>query len=147
MVAEAGLVPWAESGISTFVRLPPWAACQARISSSPVSSPWAPAAGWRVAAAVPVMAQRARSRAAGSTVAPSGHRLLEGGGEGVDVGPRAGLRHRDQEGVAQLGIVGGEVETAEEAGFGQPLEDEGGGLAGPHGELVEGGGAHRRLHA
>ena len=42
--AEAGLVPCAESGISTFVRRSPRAASALRIISMPASSPCAPAA-------------------------------------------------------------------------------------------------------
>jgi hypothetical protein len=62
MVADAGFVPCPESGMSTFVGVRPWAACQARIMRRPVSSPWAPAAGCNVAAVIPVMRHRASSR-------------------------------------------------------------------------------------
>ena len=70
MVTDAGFVPWAESGISTLVGRRPFDSCQARISSSPVNSPWAPAAGWSVAAAVPVTSHRIRSRSASSASHP-----------------------------------------------------------------------------
>ena len=59
MWAEAGLVPWAESGTSSTRR-----ACsprlwnQARNSFSPANSPCAPAKGCSVPAFIPVMAHR-----------------------------------------------------------------------------------------
>ncbi len=56
---RGGLVPCAESGISTLVGDRPVCWCQARIISRPVSSPAAPAGGCRVAAAIPVMRHRA----------------------------------------------------------------------------------------
>ena len=70
MAADAGLVPWAESGISTLVGWRPRESCQARISSRPVSSPAAPAAGCSVAAKVPVTSHRIRSRSARSASHP-----------------------------------------------------------------------------
>ena len=53
----AGLVPCAESGTMTRWRFSPSPRerCQARMSRIPVSSPCAPAAGWVVTAANPVM--------------------------------------------------------------------------------------------
>ena len=56
--AVAGLVPWAVSGIRTFERLLLRASCQARITSIPASSPWAPAAGCRVTRAKPETSAR-----------------------------------------------------------------------------------------
>ena len=47
---------------------PGW--CQARIRSSPVSSPAAPAAGWRVAAAIPVIAHSVSSSPTSSSSQP-----------------------------------------------------------------------------
>ena len=57
-VTLAGLVPCAESGISTTDRGSPAAAWKARIISRPVISPWAPAAGWNVTLAMPVSSVR-----------------------------------------------------------------------------------------
>ncbi len=65
MTAEAGLVPCAETGIrQTFLRPSPRDACQARITSNPVNSPWEPALGCSDTAARPVIpvSQRSRSR-------------------------------------------------------------------------------------
>ena len=67
---EAGLVPWAASGMTTRRRGSLRASWWARMISSPVSSPWAPAAGWKVAAASPVSWHRACSRRASSSSAP-----------------------------------------------------------------------------
>ena len=53
--------------------------CQARIKSSPVSSPAAPAAGCRVAAAIPVISQRISSS---STMSPSQPWASEAGAAG-----------------------------------------------------------------
>ena len=50
----AGLVPWAESGTSTFVRVSPRAFSAALMAIMPHSSPWAPAFGDRATAAMPV---------------------------------------------------------------------------------------------
>jgi len=50
-------VPCAESGMITFRRVSPFRAWWARMISRPVSSPHAPAGGWSVARAVPVIAQ------------------------------------------------------------------------------------------
>ena len=56
MVAVAGLVPCAESGTMTFVRaVSPRDSWYALISSMPVNSPWAPAAGCTVTASMPVI--------------------------------------------------------------------------------------------
>ena len=56
MAAEAGLVPWAESGTIILVRARSFRdRWYARISISPVYSPWAPAAGWKVMASMPVI--------------------------------------------------------------------------------------------
>ena len=53
--AEAGLVPWAVSGMRILCRwLPRWR-WQAWKMSMPVSSPWAPAAGCRLTASRPVI--------------------------------------------------------------------------------------------
>ena len=67
---DAGLVPWAASGMTTRRRGSLRASWWARMISSPVSSPWAPAAGWKVAAASPVSSHRACSRRASSSSAP-----------------------------------------------------------------------------
>ena len=56
MVAVAGLVPWDESGTRTSSRSrSPRERWYARIMRIPVSSPWAPAAGWRVTASMPLI--------------------------------------------------------------------------------------------
>ena len=59
MAAVAGLVPWALSGTMIFVRfLSPRASWYCLMSSTPVNSPCAPAAGWKVMAFMPVISQR-----------------------------------------------------------------------------------------
>ena len=45
----------------TLCRSDPFDSCHALMSSSPVSSPAAPAAGWRVAACMPVISQSTSS--------------------------------------------------------------------------------------
>ena len=56
MAVDAGFVPWAESGTSTFFRgLPSRSRWNARIIRTPVSSPCAPAAGWSEAASIPTI--------------------------------------------------------------------------------------------
>ena len=61
MAAVAGLVPWAESGTMIFLRLlSPRASWYCLMSSTPVNSPWAPAAGWKVMSSMPVISQRYR---------------------------------------------------------------------------------------
>ena len=52
--AVAGLVPWADSGASTFVRGSPRAAKAALIVAMPQNSPWAPAACDMATAGIPV---------------------------------------------------------------------------------------------
>ena len=69
-VTEAGLVPWAESGMTTLCRVSPLAPCQARMSRRPVSSPAAPAAGCKVAAAIPVISHSAASSSTRSSSQP-----------------------------------------------------------------------------
>ncbi len=64
------MVPCAESGIAIFVRGFPDLAWCARMISSPVSSPQAPAGGCSVARAIPVISQSARSRRHSSSSAP-----------------------------------------------------------------------------
>ena len=55
----AGLVPWAESGTMILVRrLSPRASWYCLMSRTPVNSPWAPAAGWKVISAIPVISHR-----------------------------------------------------------------------------------------
>ncbi len=60
IVTLAGFVPCAVSGITIFRRCSssPRSAKYARISSRPVSSPWLPAAGWRLTASSPVTSRR-----------------------------------------------------------------------------------------
>ena len=59
MAAVAGLVPWAESGTMIFVRfLSPRASWYCLMSSTPVNSPWAPAAGWKVMSSIPDTSHR-----------------------------------------------------------------------------------------
>jgi len=70
MAALAGFVPWAESGTITSVRGCPLRAWYALAISMPVNSPWAPAAGCRVTASMPEMAQRAFSSSRISRNAP-----------------------------------------------------------------------------
>ena len=53
--AEAGLVPWALSGIRTFVRFSPLSRKKAAATSRAASSPWAPAAGCRLTACSPAI--------------------------------------------------------------------------------------------
>ncbi len=72
-------MPWAESGMITLVLADPCASCQARMSSRPVSSPAAPAAGCRVAAAMPVISHSASSS---STSSPSQPWASEAGAPG-----------------------------------------------------------------
>ena len=55
MAAVAGLVPWALSGSRMTRRLAPLARRDRRISMTPVSSPAAPALGWRVTLGSPVI--------------------------------------------------------------------------------------------
>ena len=69
-VTDAGLVPWAESGMITRWRSWPLASWKARMSRSPVSSPAAPAAGCRVAAAMPVISHSASSSSTSSSSQP-----------------------------------------------------------------------------
>ena len=60
ITTEAGLVPWAESGMSTSMRsASPLARWKARMASMPRNSPWAPAAGCRLQAAKPVISHKA----------------------------------------------------------------------------------------
>ncbi len=63
----------------TLWRSDPWASCHARMSSSPVSSPAAPAAGCRVAAAMPVISHRTSSS---STISASQPWVSEAGAAG-----------------------------------------------------------------
>ena len=79
-------------------RRSPRASCQARMSSSPVSSPAAPAAGWRVAAAMPLISHSARSSSTRSGQPALGER---GRGRGVDAGQAGQRGHR----VADLRVV------------------------------------------
>jgi hypothetical protein len=59
IVAVAGFVPCAESGTSTSVRpVSPRDRWYSRIIRMPVSSPWAPAAGWSVTACMPLISRR-----------------------------------------------------------------------------------------
>ena len=59
MAAVAGLVPWAESGTMILVRFLSFReSWYCLMSSTPVNSPWAPAAGWKVMSAMPVISQR-----------------------------------------------------------------------------------------
>ena len=53
-VTDAGLVPWAESGMKIVPGVRPCDSWYARMMRSPVSSPAAPAGGWKVARAMPV---------------------------------------------------------------------------------------------
>ncbi len=50
----AGLVPCALSGMNTFFGERPCASWKARIIIMPVSSPWAPAEGWREQPSIPL---------------------------------------------------------------------------------------------
>ena len=71
MEAVAGFVPWAESGIRTSVRSrSPRARWYARTMRIPVSSPWAPAAGWSVTASIPLISARSRSSSQSSSSVP-----------------------------------------------------------------------------
>ena len=67
---DAGLVPCAVSGMSTFFGLRPCALCHARIIIRPVSSPCAPAAGWSVTRSIPTISASPRSRRCISSSAP-----------------------------------------------------------------------------
>ena len=60
IVTLAGFVPCAVSGITILRRCSPSprSSKYARISSRPVSSPWLPAAGWRLTASRPVTSRR-----------------------------------------------------------------------------------------
>jgi hypothetical protein len=65
MTAEAGFVPWAEEGMRQTSRCAsPRSRCQARITRSPVYSPWAPELGCRETAGSPEISasQTSRSR-------------------------------------------------------------------------------------
>ena len=65
MTALAGLVPWAEAGISTTSRSrSPRARWNARIASSPANSPCAPELGCRETASKPVTAHSSVSSSA-----------------------------------------------------------------------------------
>ena len=66
----AGFVPCAESGIRTVVRALPCSAWKARMTSSPVISPQAPAGGCSVARAMPVISHMACSSLHRSSRAP-----------------------------------------------------------------------------
>ena len=56
MMAEAGLVPWAEEGMRQMSRWPsPRCSCQARMTRRPAYSPWLPALGWSETASKPVI--------------------------------------------------------------------------------------------
>ena len=72
MVTLAGFVPWAVSGM-TILRLvsdSPRSVKYARISISPVSSPWEPAAGWSETAGSPATSARISWRRHMSSSAP-----------------------------------------------------------------------------
>src|SRR5207249_2304401 len=71
-VTDAGLVPWAESGMITRRRVAPSprSAWNARMSNSPVSSPAAPAGGCNVAACMPVIAQSVSDSSTSSSSQP-----------------------------------------------------------------------------
>ena len=69
--ADAGLVPCAESGTITFVRFSSLRlSCQPFIIINPVSSPCAPAKGFRVKASKPVSSHRDFSNAFSNSNAP-----------------------------------------------------------------------------
>ena len=71
IVAVAGFVPWAESGTSTSVRsMSPRPSWYARTMRIPVSSPWAPAAGWSVTACMPLISIRICSSSQSSWSVP-----------------------------------------------------------------------------
>ena len=71
MAADAGLVPWALSGMATVVRwVSPRSSSAARIISMPQNSPWAPARGDRPTALVPVISARYPCRVWSSFRAP-----------------------------------------------------------------------------
>ena len=91
-------MPWAESGMITLWRSSPWASCQARMSSRPVSSPAAPAAGCRVAAAMPVISHSGLFQLDQQLQPALGQR---GRRRRVDVGQAGQAGH----GVADLGVV------------------------------------------
>ena len=62
MAAEAGLVPWAESGTRILVRpASPRSRWYFFTISRAVNSPWAPAAGWKVMAPMPVISHSSSS--------------------------------------------------------------------------------------
>ena len=71
MTAEAGLVPWAESGTMILVRAVSFRCVwYALMSSRPVNSPWAPAAGWKVMASMPVISPRSLAEASSTSRQP-----------------------------------------------------------------------------
>ena len=71
IVAVAGFVPCEESGTRTSVRsMSPRDRWYARIIRIPVSSPWAPAAGWRVTAAMPLISASSASSSNSSSSVP-----------------------------------------------------------------------------
>ena len=71
MAAEAGLVPWALSGIATLVRVvSPLARWWARIINIPPNSPWAPAKVARLTAGRPVISPRNPCNLCRSSKAP-----------------------------------------------------------------------------
>jgi hypothetical protein len=71
MVVDAGFVPCAESGTRIrFLREFPRAACHARIMRMPVSSPCAPAEGWRLTLWNPPISAIMPCRPKSSAIAP-----------------------------------------------------------------------------
>ena len=71
MAADAGLVPWAESGTRILVRAAsPRDWWYRRISKRPVYSPWAPAAGCMVMPAMPVISHSSFSARYSTSKAP-----------------------------------------------------------------------------
>ena len=61
-LADAGFVPWAESGTIILVLLvSPLCSWYAFIKAKPVSSPWAPAAGCKVILSIPDISHKAWS--------------------------------------------------------------------------------------
>ena len=71
MAAVAGFVPWAESGTMIFVRaVSPRSVWYALMSSTPVNSPCAPAAGWNVTASMPKISPSSLPRTCSASSAP-----------------------------------------------------------------------------
>ena len=64
------MVPWAVSGVRTFVRLSPRSSWYARVRSSPASSPCEPALGCSDRCGSPAISASARSRRHISSRAP-----------------------------------------------------------------------------